>query len=629
MIKFALAVPCKNFIDNAFDIFEQHNKHDPEPSHETYVMEEIILTEENLGSIKIDADVIITRGLLAQILKSVQGDIPVTEISTPATDILRALNACHKTFQAQKVGIIAARNMLSGIDDLEGLTDIDIRPYELSVDWNGPALVDRAIKDGCQAVLGGLATCRYASMIHVNNKPLATGRDAFWQAVTAAKRMAHVRRVEQEKSGRMQVILDTSKEGFISLDLGKQILMINRRAEKILGLTVPVQGLKVEEAPFPIEFKRLLVDGSECRNEIFQYNDTMLIVDKRAIRVGGVIRSMVVACQEVGRIQALESNLRKKIYSVGHVAKASFSDVVCTAPAMAHIVKIAQKYSRTDSSILLTGQSGAGKEILAQSIHGASPRKEGPFVAVNCAAIPESLLESELFGYATGAFSGARREGKPGFFEMAHTGTIFLDEIGEIPLAMQAKLLRAIQEREIIRLGSDSVLPVNIRIIAATNRHLEELVQRKAFREDLFFRLDVLRINIPPLAERREDIPLLVEKFLNERFPDTHIEKDAVALLQEYEWPGNVRQLFNVCERLAVLKEGKGIRRQDVLSILFDDQLATDGTTLQPGKNSPKEREQEKICRVLAETQYHRGKAAAQLGIDRSTLWRKMKEYRL
>lgn len=630
MTTFALVVPCKNFIDVAFEVFEQHNAMVEEFSQEQYVMHEIIVTADTLHDVSIEADVIVTRGLIAQILKGVQADIPIIEVSVPASDILRSVNACRTRFGARKVGMIAAPNMLTGVNDLEGLTDMEIVSYQLNDTWNGPALVDRAIKDGCDAVMGGLATCRYASYINVNNMLLKTGRDSFWQAITAAKRMAAIRRTEQEKSTRMQIILDSAKEGFLSLDLGKRVRMINRGAARILGLSDSVLNAKIAEAPLPMELKRLLVGDAECTNEIVKCRDVMLAVNKQAIRVGRVVMGMVITCQEVGGIQSLEGDIRKKIYSKGHVAKARFADIIGDSPAMRRMVATAKKCARTDSNVLLMGMSGTGKEILAQSIHNHSDRENGPFVAVNCAAIPDSLLESELFGYAAGAFSGARKNGKPGFFELAHGGTIFLDEVGEIPPSIQVKLLRAIQEREVMRLGGESVLPVDIRVIAATNKNLEEQVRLGLFREDLFYRLDVLRINIPPLSERREDIPLLAARFLADNFPEAAFRDDALAALENHLWSGNVRQLFNICERLAILTDSGVITAADVAQALPETApIAEAGTGSEAAPPPPAAEERARLAAALERTRYHRGRAAVLLGMNRSTLWRKMREYGL
>ena len=431
MIKFALAVPCHNFIENAFDVFEQHNRLGAMLDFETYSLEEVIVTEQNAETITIDADVIITRGLLAEILKSIQGDIPVVEIQVPATDTLRVVLNCVEKFHARKVGIIASHNMVMGATEISSFLDIPFQTYVLTTSWNGPQLVDQAIKDGCDTIVGGLNTCNYASSINIPNMFISTGRDSFWQSITAAKRAASISRAEQEKTKRLQVILNTSKEGLLSIDTLKRIRMINQSAERILNLNASLVGKRVMDAPFPIEFKKLLINDEACSNELFKYEDTYFNVNKYPIWVHQNNMGIVVSFQEVNDIVDLESSIRRKIHNKGHVAKTYFKDIIGQSQVMRRTIKTAEKYSCTDSNILLTGQSGTGKELFAQSIHNHSARKGGPFVAVNCAAIPESLLESELFGYESGAFTGAQKNGKPGYFELAHNGTLFLDEIGD------------------------------------------------------------------------------------------------------------------------------------------------------------------------------------------------------
>lgn len=644
MIRFALAVPCHNFISDAFEIFKQHNEMGRAYDLEDYSMEEVIVTEETVGMVKIDADVIITRGLLAEILKSIQGDIPVVEIAVPATDTLRVVLKCIETFHARKVGIIASHNMVMGAAEIQDFLDIPVETYILTQDWNGPKLVDQAVREGCDAIVGGVNTCSYASSINVPNLFISTGHDSFWQGITAAKRAAAISRTEQEKTSRIHVLLNASKEGLLSIDSLRYIRMVNHSARKILHISESITGMKVMDAPFPREFKKLLLEDTACTNEIFKYGDMMLNVTKYPVMVQNSNMGIVVSFQNISDIMDLENDIRRKIHSKGHVAKAHFDDIVGESPAIRSTIQTAQKYSRTDSNILLIGQSGTGKELFAQSIHNHSMRKDGPFVAVNCAAIPENLLESELFGYTAGAFTGAQKGGKPGYFELAHNGTLFLDEIGEIPLKFQAKLLRAIQEREIMRLGSDRTISVNIRIIAATNRNLEQLVREGEFREDLFYRLDVLRIEIPSLENRREDIPLLARGWLLKHAPGTELSDDACRLLSQAEWNGNIRQLFNICERLSVLCSGSLIAGKDVRNVLptlpqepgspalplpAEPSLPPAAPFRSAEEDIPKDSERETILKALEICRYSRSRAAALLGISRSTLWRKMKEFNL
>ena len=253
------------------------------------------------------------------------------------------------------------------------------------------------------------------------------------------------------------------------------------------------------------------------------------------------------------QIKSIESDLSQKLAKRGLVAKYTFDDILYRGLSMKKAISIAKKAALTDYTVLINGESGTGKELFAQSIHSYSDRKDKPFVAINCAALPESLLESELFGYEKGAFTGASSGGKLGLFEQANKGTIFLDEIGDMSLHLQARLLRVLQEKQIMRLGSDKVIDVDIRIIAATNKDLKEAIEQKEFREDLYYRLSNIPVVLPALRQRREDILYLMEDFLGERYGClTEQEQRALA---DYPWPGNVRELKNAADYYLLLGE--------------------------------------------------------------------------
>lgn len=281
------------------------------------------------------------------------------------------------------------------------------------------------------------------------------------------------------------------------------------------------------------------------------------------------------------------------------------------------------------------GQTGTGKELFAQSIHNASNRKSGPFVAINCAALPENLLESELFGYVEGAFTGTVKGGKMGLFEQAHGGTLFLDEIGEISMAIQTKLLRALQEREIRRIGDNKVISVDVRIVSATNKSIHKLAEQGLFRRDLAYRLDVLRIFLPPLRKRGEDISLLFLRLLQQlgreqNCPVPRVEAADLKILREHSFLGNVRELQNVAERVWALRNGGRITARELAAAMEPPDLEMDADT---GKEREKVLEEglpderAMIQQALALCRGNQTKAAKMLGIDRSTLWRKMKKY--
>jgi two-component system, NtrC family, response regulator AtoC len=329
-----------------------------------------------------------------------------------------------------------------------------------------------------------------------------------------------------------------------------------------------------------------------------------------------------------------ESQKNKEIISTYFDKEVYFlPDIIGNSPAIQQVLQTVQKIGPTDSTVLITGETGVGKELIAKAIHSSSHRRNDTFVKVNCAAIPETLLESELFGYERGAFTGAVTS-KPGRFEIAHKGTVFLDEIGEIPLHLQAKLLNVLQDRAFERLGGVKTIKVDLRIIAATNIDLQTAVQSGKFRSDLFYRLNVVPIHIPPLRERKDDLIPLVDyffkKFTIKYQKIIHILPEVIAAFSNYDWPGNVRELENVIERLVVMSE------TDKLSL---DQLPAEIRGTNPSVEAPtfKEKiydisritEKQMIIDALNKTNQNRTKAATLLGISRRTLQNKIKEYGL
>jgi transcriptional regulator with PAS, ATPase and Fis domain len=295
---------------------------------------------------------------------------------------------------------------------------------------------------------------------------------------------------------------------------------------------------------------------------------------------------------------------------------------------------LARKVARSDTTVLLKGESGTGKELFAHSIHVESARTLGPFVKVNCAAIPETLFESELFGYKGGAFTGAQRQGKKGKFALAEKGTIFLDEVSELPMAMQVKLLRVLQEREIEPVGAVEPEPIDVRIVAATNKDLEALLAQGAFRQDLYYRLNVVKLEIPPLRERPEDVPLVAESLLRRLEKETGvpvegIDAEAEAALCAYPWPGNVRELRNTLEQALYVKADHLIRRRDLPRAVLAAEGsggAEHGRTL---KEQLRHLEEELIRRALQEARGDKLAAAARLGISKSSLYAKIEQYGL
>lgn len=385
------------------------------------------------------------------------------------------------------------------------------------------------------------------------------------------------------------------------------------------------------------------VDGLDILNEITQSNNAQVII----MTAFGTIKDAVDAMKlgafdyitkpfsldeflliikralDVKRLKDENVRLKKDIRRCY-----SCPDIIGESSGMVKVFSLVKKVAATDSNILISGESGTGKELIATTIHYQSMRSDKPLIKINCAAMPEGLIESELFGYEKGAFTGALKR-KPGRFERADRGSIFLDEIGDLPLSTQAKLLRVIQEKTFERVGGIETLDTDVRIIAATNKNLEEEVKKGRFREDLYYRLNVIPITLPPLRQRREDIPLLIEFFLgrskNKLFKNIRFSKEAVDVLLEYDYPGNVRELENIVERCIVLSNSDIISRDDIpsfvsgktgkMQLLLSDVAAG--------------AERAHIIKVLKETNGSKTIAAGILGISRKTLWEKMKSYRI
>jgi transcriptional regulator with PAS, ATPase and Fis domain len=338
--------------------------------------------------------------------------------------------------------------------------------------------------------------------------------------------------------------------------------------------------------------------------------------------------------QLAAKLSMLESKVQlfeKEIFDL-RSTKYTFNCIIGKSDEILYLKDEAQKAALNDSTVLVTGESGTGKELFSQAIHNASPRRHRPFVRINCATIPKDLLESELFGYEEGAFTGAKVKGKPGKFELANNGTIFLDEIGDLPLEMQPKLLRVLEEKEFERIGGTKIIRSDFRVICATNQNLEDLMGKQKFRKDLFYRLNVIPIFIPPLRKRQEDIIPLAKHLLKKMTlaanrSQMDLEKTAAKELKSYDWPGNARELSNVLERAMYSSDNNTIYKGD-LPFNLDYSTKPHGEKKKPTlKNAQSQAQIKAIYQALARTSYNKAKAAKLLGIHRTLLYKKMKEY--
>jgi len=355
--------------------------------------------------------------------------------------------------------------------------------------------------------------------------------------------------VTNSRESQLDILLQVIDAGVIAIDSTGKVFIYNDNAKEIMRLdrekVIGNNGIKL----FPqLSFRRVLESLVPIEESIIKINGYDIVVSLNPLLHSKKQYGAIAILRKYSDTEMKQHMLRKKIIGKGHIAKYHFRNILGESPAIKRCKEIAMRMAKSNSSILITGETGTGKELFAQAIHNYSPRKDYQFVAVNCGAFPESLLESELFGYEEGAFTGARKGGKPGLFELAHNGTLFLDEIAEMPMNLQVKLLRVLQEREVVRIGGDRIINVNIRIISATNKNIKELVKKGLFRQDLYYRLNVLPLHIPPLRERKQDILYLIDSVRKEFGSSFTLTDRARKMLLNHSWNGNVRELRNYVE---------------------------------------------------------------------------------
>lgn len=353
-------------------------------------------------------------------------------------------------------------------------------------------------------------------------------------------------------------MLDEIDDGIISIKENGEIVYMNNACKKLLGLYGEnvtgqyikkiLDRLKIEKAVI-----RKLVSNEK---NIFKFNNEEIMLGFISLD-GDSSEDKMIILKRVDEIQKLEEDVRRILYKKGYTAKYTIGDIKGKSKELTKTINIAKRIAKSESTVMITGESGTGKEIFAQVIHNESFRSKGSFVAVNLASLPETLVESELFGYSEGAFTGARKGGRAGLFEQAHKGTIFIDEIGDISPATQSRLLRVLEEKEVMRLGDNKILNIDIRVIAATNKDLKKLVDDGKFREDLYYRLNIFPIELPPLRERKGDIEILIDHFMQKNKSYKKISKDVIEILSNYHWPGNIRELTNVIEYMTQITDSQ------------------------------------------------------------------------
>ena len=614
---------------------------------------------ENQGRILVEkgAQAIIGRGGgYSLVIDTV--NVPVIPMNMKSTDLLRAIEIAKK--YSKKVVLILGDNEVSF--DYVGWrnvisTEITEEWFESKYEIRSKVVKYIDQKDEVVIVGGGLA-CSFARQYGIDSVFATASDESIREAVEYCKKLLDTLGEEKFNNEVLRNILDGIKDGVIAIDSNGSIILYNESAKNMLKVERKCALNKYILDVFPkmewmldcLHEKEDVEDRKirNINNLIVNTRTTLIKVDNSTYGVLGII-------QDITKLQNLERKIRFDLNQKGLYARYTFDDFLFKDKLTKEFIEEAKKIGKSDYTTLLYGESGSGKEIIAHSIHNISKRKDRPFVAINCATIAENLLESELFGYEEGAFTGARKGGKRGLFELAHGGTLFLDEINSLSFNIQTKLLRVIEERQIMRIGSDYIIPLDIRIIAATNESLTEKIVMGTFRADLFYRLSSLEINIPPLRDRREDIIPLFNNFVNEVLKDDGLNginsidenfvltKDEMDKLYNYSWPGNVRELKTIAQKYVVtgkikLRQDRDFKTKKLLPNSEVDKFNSETTAsvevqdesikINDGKISIDIKEvnkyvEEKIISMLFAQGLSKNEVAQVLGISRTSLWKK------
>ncbi len=490
------------------------------------------------------------------------------------------------------------------------------------------------------------------AILDISGPSYASHLHTLGMVVAAAEAIMAQLRIQQKNNElalvnkRLTNFFKTVSDGVIIVSKDGKVTEVNPAARVLLGRSEKnIIGAPVSEL---FEFRSSFLKGKKF--SIYeQFSDVDIMVENKegvsyylassepVINEQGEVTGGIIIIRPINQVQNLVNRLS------GHSASLEFKDIISQSPEILKIIRLAKLTAVSSSSVLLQGESGTGKEVFAQAIHNGSFRSNGPFVAVNCAAIPRELIGSELFGYEEGAFTGAKKGGKPGKFELANGGTLFLDEIGDMPLEQQTALLRVIQEKKVARIGSTRMIPVNVRLICATNKDLRQEVEKGTFRKDLFYRLNVITITIPPLRRRKEDVPLLFQHFLDKLSSDWNctfqVEPGVIECLMNYNWPGNVRELQNVVERVAhfahfaengvitVKNLPPELREAAQADSKSRETYSSSLNSREERKKQAMEREKQQILALLDKHGGNISKVAREMGVSRKTIYNKMRLY--
>lgn len=583
-----------------------------------------------------EVDVFVCAGATAAYLRRYLSR-PVLSMRVGGADLLRALEQARQ--RSPHIAVISYARINTDLDAMAALFTVHIHQASYLTLAEARQTVDQARQLGCQTVIGSSAVVELAERVGLHGV-LSLSQDTVRKALEEALGILRSQRIEVAKRRHLDGVLQHIPTGVAAVDNQGIVQSLNPALEALLGLPASqLLGRPLQEVCPQLALDEVLRGGVGEENTVIRLGANLVVSNILPILEDGERTGLVLTCQETAAVQRADQRIRSTHHPASFSARYQLGQISGNSLATRQLLKLAERYGATSSTVLITGESGTGKELLAQGMHNVSSRQRGPFVAINCAAFPESLLESELFGYQEGAFSGSRKGGKPGLIEAAHRGTLFLDEIGDMPVSLQTRLLRVLQEREVLRLGATEPISIDIRIIAATHQDLSEAITAGEFRSDLYYRLNILRLQTVPLRERSEDIADIARAILRRLNGDTRTpalqERLLEALLPRlltYHWPGNIRELENILERATLsaqdLLQGAAINERSlalVIPELLGGQTSPQGPALAADlKSIAREKAKQYVRETLQACDGDLVETARRLGISRSTLWRRL-----
>lgn len=572
--------------------------------------------------------IIISRGGTAALLRS-NITIPVIEIAHDFHGVYRILQEANS--KSQKIAAVGFPQFCSALRHYQNMTNEEFKICQVYNHHDIENVIKNLSENNYHTVIGGLTVAEMAQKYNLNAIMGDTDNISIEQAINESHSLLKYINRENSKLIMSHSALNQAREGIMCIDQLGEIININAAGVELFQCQAGDKLFKKEAFK---EIYASIINELDIKEQAIDINGVTIHISVRHFSNPKISYAVITGLSQESSLW--QNSISKKSKLRGFSTTWSFDDIIGQSPAIRDVIKKAKLCARHELPIHILGDTGTGKELFAQSIHNHSARSHSPFIAINCAAIPEGILESELFGYADGAFTSARKGGKPGVFEMAMNGTVFIDEISEAPLSVQVKLLRVLQEKQFSRLGGDTLITADFRLITASNKDLRQLVASGEFRQDLYYRINILELSLPALRQRPGDIMLLIQHLLYQQGKQITFTPDAVDFLHRYSWPGNIRELQAVIYRLIVLLDIDRVSKDVLLQIgqiAPDDYnesshfpatgVASDETDLL------KKQEKRLITHVIEKTDGDRTKASVMLGISPTTLWRKLKQHNI